>query len=159
MDYIPLPEYRYAWFFKHQEMPVPSEALSQIKPLSEASANQVWLQLISKKVNHPDLFLKDDWPSQQQTWQVTQQWQQQWESDDSDMPEIIDEYLQWEGNTIVYFCYHADNIIETTWDIFRAHWKNFLFLDNGPILLGKRRNEVLQFFEDDQLKIGIKGQV
>lgn len=159
MQYIPLKEYRYAWFFTHREMPVDEQTSTLIKPLCEADSNQIWQQQISKKANHPDLFAKDDWPSKHKTWQNEGQWQQQWESDASEMPDIVDQYIDWEDNSIVYFCYHADHIIETRWDVFRAHWKNFLFLDNGPILLGKRRSQVLQFFQTGQMKVGTKGEV
>lgn len=156
MQYISLNDYRYAWFFTHRELPIEPQSLSLIKPLVESRSNQLWHQLVSKDANHPDLFLRTDWPAKSTSWKVTGKWQVCWESDDGDLPREIEEFIDWEGNTVVYFCYHADNIIETTWEVFCSHWKNFLFLDNGPILLGKRRNEVIQFNQDGQFKLGMK---
>ncbi|EPJ55519.1 MAG: hypothetical protein OFPI_03220 [Osedax symbiont Rs2] len=156
MDYISLNKYRYAWFFKHRDLPLAEDTLQWIKPLAESSSSQIWHQLISKNVNHPDLFKDDDWPIRQSTWKVKAQWQSQWESEQPNLPKQIEDFIDWEGNTVVYFCYHADNMIETTWEIFAKHWKNFLFLDNGPLLIGKRRNEVIQFHHDGSFSLGCK---
>ncbi|OUS20171.1 hypothetical protein A9R01_18085 ['Osedax' symbiont bacterium Rs2_46_30_T18] len=156
MEYISLNNYRYAWFFKHRDLPVEDDILQLIRPLAENSSSQIWHQLISKNANHPDMFEADDWPAKQSTWSQQAQWQSQWESDELDLPEQIEDFIDWEGNTVVYFCYHADNMIETTWEIFSRHWKNFLFLDNGPILIGKRRSEVIQFHHDGHFSLGCK---
>jgi len=156
MQYIPLDDYRYSWFFKHRELTVDDQALLHIKPLAETVANQIWHQMISKNANHPDLFHKEDWPLKQNSWKVHGQWQESWESSASDLPDEVENFIEWEANTVVYFCYHSDNIIETTWEVFSQHWKNFLFLDNGPILIGKRRKEVIQFHEDGHFSLGEK---
>ncbi|NQZ30719.1 MAG: DUF2947 domain-containing protein [Oceanospirillaceae bacterium] len=156
MQYIPLEEYRYAWFFKHKELPINEQGLAFIKPLTETLSNQIWHQLVSNNANHPDLFHKEDWPRKQHTWTQEGQWQANWEAPGIEFPQAIEEFIEWEGNTVVYFCYCADNIIETTWDVFRQHWKNFLFLDNGPILIAKRRKEVIQFTDNGHFKLGMK---
>jgi hypothetical protein len=156
MDYQTLDSYRYTWFYKHQEMPVSDDDLLTIKPLVENRSNQLWHQLVSKNANHPDLFAKEDWPAQPKTWINSANWQKNWDSDDALLPDEIDEHISWEMNTVVYFCYHADHIVETTWEMFSKYWKNFLFLDNGPILIGKRRKEVIQFLDDGSFKIGLK---
>jgi len=156
MQYITLDDYRYTWFFKHRELPVNEQTLRQIKPLAETFSNQIWHQMISNNANHPDLFHKEDWPMKQNSWKIHGKWQGNWESQKSDLPDEVADFIDWEGNTVVYFCYHADNIIETTWEVFCTHWKNFLFLDNGPILIGKRRKEVIQFHEDGRFSLGEK---
>ena len=156
MEYISLDKYRYAWFFKHKELPISEDNLQLIKPLAESSSAQIWHQLISKNANHPDLFQAEDWPHKKSTWREKAQWQVQWDSEEKQLPDQIENFIDWEGNTVVYFCYNADNMIETTWEIFCQHWKNFLFLDNGPILIGKRRSEVIQFHQDGYFTIGCK---
>lgn len=159
MNYIPLEDYRYRWFFSHKDLPVAPADLLKIKPIANDSALQIWQQIISKRANHSELFHKDDWPKLSQTWLQTEQWQPAWESDESDLPDSVLDALNWEPETVVYFCYHSENIIETTWHVFKNSWKNFLFLDDGPILIGKRRDQVLQFLEDGQVKIGNRGSV
>ncbi|EPJ44320.1 MAG: hypothetical protein OFPII_35780 [Osedax symbiont Rs1] len=156
MEYLPLEQYRYSWFFKHKDLLIEEASLALIKPLAEQDANQLWHRLISENVNHPELFVKHDWPIKHSTWQKTGEWQSAWDAVDAQLPKLIQNHIDWEQNSIVYFCYHADNIIETTWGVFCSHWKNFLFLDNGPILIGKRRNEVIQFNDNGQFSIGTK---
>jgi hypothetical protein len=59
----------------------------------------------------------------------------------------------------VYFCIARDNIIETSFDVFKRNWQNFMFLADGSLLLGKKRDEVVQFLETGDAKLGIKSQV
>lgn len=156
MGYILLEKYRYAWFFYHKELLIAESELKAIKPLDSVSSHQIWHQLISKNANHPEFFDKSEWVGQPTTWHETGDWQAAWDSDDSSLPPLINEQVQWEGNTIVFFCYNNENIIETTWDVFTKNWKNFLFLDDGPILVGKRRKEVIQFQQNGQFLLGKK---
>ncbi len=159
MNYIPLEDYRYRWFFSHKDLPVDSTDLQKIKPIASDSAIQIWQQLISNRANHSELFHKDDWPKLNQTWSETVQWQDAWDGEETGLPRAVLDALNWEPETVVYFCYHSENIIETNWQVFEKNWKNFLFLDDGPILIGKRRAEALQFLDDGQVKIGVRGIV
>ena len=52
-----------------------------------------------------------------------------------------------------------DNIIETSFDVFKRNWQNFMFLADGSLLLGKKRNEVVQFLATGDAKLGIKASV
>lgn len=159
MEYISLNDYRYRWFFEHKDLPVDAADLSAIKPLSADCAQQIWQQIISKRANHPDLFHAEDWPKLSNSWVMTDHWQEAWDSDEYSLPESVLDHLEWDLGTVVYFCYNSEHIVETSWYVFEKYWKNFLFLDNGPILIGKRRSQTLQFFEGGQLKLGLKGQV
>lgn len=154
MSYLPVEQYKRAWIFRHKDLPISDEDLAQIKPLTEARAEQVWTQQISTHCNHPSLFNADDWASKSQTWLETDHWQQRWESDESALPDTLAEHLQWDDATVVWFCYSSEHVIETTWEIFRRHWKNFLFFDDGPILIGRKRKQVVQFHQTGNYRIG-----
>lgn len=78
----------------------------------------------------------------------------QWESDDSALPDVILQYLDWQDDVTIYFCYEKYNVIETKWSVFKRHWKNFLFYDDGPFLLARRRKQVLWFGNDGAVKLG-----
>ena len=71
--------------------------------------------------------------------------------------ERVAEFIDWQDDVTVYFCYEKYNVIETKWSIFKKHWKNFLFYDDGPILIGRRRKESLWFDSDDKVKLGYRG--
>ncbi|WP_306556766.1 DUF2947 family protein [Colwellia sp. M166] len=72
------------------------------------------------------------------------------------LPEQILAHLAWDNNTVVYYCSARDNVIETTWAVFKRCWKNFLFMDDGAILIAKKRKETAQFLSTGYFKVGHK---
>jgi len=157
MNYISLDSLKNAWVFKHKSLPIESEILSQIKPMSEARSKVLWDTLISKQVDHPDFFKEGDWPFNKSNWLDTGNWEKRWDGDNADLPELITEHLQWDNNTVVYFCCSRNLVIETSWKVFALCWKNFLFMDDGTILIGKKRNQAVQFLSNGNFKVGNKG--
>ncbi len=149
-----LEQYRKAWIFRHKDMPVDEENLLRITPLGEARSLQLWQQHVSNQSQHPEHFEGDDWPAKESCWHEQGEWQELWESDEPDLPQSILQALDWAENTVVYFCYDSRDIVETKWDVFRKHWKNFLFFDDGPLLLGKKRKQVVQFHQDGSFSLG-----
>lgn len=156
MKYIPLDDFKRAWIFKHHEMRVSDGDLESIKPLSETYASDVWRRLVSEHCDHPDHFGAGDWADQESTWQLEGHWQECWESDALALPDVIANFIDWDINTVVYFCYDSSLIIETTWAVFQRCWKNFLFFDDGPVLVGKKRQQVMQFFDEGRVRLGKK---
>ncbi|ROS05060.1 DUF2947 family protein [Sinobacterium caligoides] len=154
MNYIPMNEYKKAWIFRHRDLPVTEEDLAQIKPMTASRSDEVWRHLVSEMSTEPDHFTNGDWAGNKKTWQQLERWQEAWDSDDMALPEVLAEHLDWEGNTVVYFCYESDHIIETTWEVYRRNWKNFLFYDDGPLLLGRKRRQVAQFLQNGNVKVG-----
>lgn len=156
MKYLPLEDCPKAWVFRHKDMPVPPQDLALIKPLAPLRAADLWRSLISKQANHPDHFDKSDWPAQEKTWLERGTWQQAWESDDPALPALVVEHFPWDDNTVVFFCYDSEQVLETTWEVFKRHWKNFLFYDDGPLLVGRKRRQVAQFFNSGEMAVGNK---
>lgn len=156
MSYLPLDEYPRKWVFTHQSMPVPEEDLEQIKPLSMARAAQIWRDNISAQSPDSERFAKDDWPSKTQNWQQSLDWMKTWDSENVDLPAEVLEFIEWQDDVTVYFCYEKYNVIETKWSIFKKHWKNFLFFDDGPILIARRRNEALWFHSKGHVDLGVR---
>ena len=157
MNYIDLESYSRKWIFNHNSLPIDSTELANIKPFSKARAGQLWSQLISAQCNFTDQFGKGDWAHNQDTWSEQADWQQAWDDDDcNDLPAEVLEHLSWDDNSKVYFCYEKFNIIETTWGTFKRHWKNFLFYDDGALLLSAKRKEVLSFQQNGTVLIGTR---
>lgn len=154
MNYIPLEDYKQGWIFRHKEMPVPEEIRADIKPLADDSAQQFWRQYLSKEATHAAHFLGDDWPAKQGVWLDSGKWQDIWEGDSNELPELIADHCQWDDNTVVYFCYDLHNVIQTSWKLFRCYWKNFLFYDDSVFLIGKKRSQVVRFESDGTFEVG-----
>ena len=156
MSYLTVNDLKNAWVFKHKSLPITEKDLLKIKPMDAARSLVLWDTFISKQVDHPDFFKKGDWPFDTNSWKSTENWESQWDKDDLDLPAAILEHIQWDNNTVVYFCVNRTLVIETTWQIFKRCWKNFLFMDDGTILIGKKRNEALQFMSNGNVKLGKK---
>ncbi|MGD8109166.1 DUF2947 domain-containing protein [Vibrio sp. TRT 21S02] len=154
MSYLPLDEYQRKWIFTHQSMPVPDADLSSIKPMSQARAAQLWKENISAQSPDAERMSSSDWPMKASNWSETVDWMDAWESDDDTLPESISAHIDWQDDVTVYFCYEKYNVIETKWSVFKKHWKNFLFYDDGPILIGRRRTQALWFDSNGQVKLG-----
>ncbi len=154
MSYLPLQQYPRKWIFTHQSLPVADDALAQIKPMTPARSAQFWQENISRESPDMDRLSSQDWPSAHKSWSEETPWMEAWESDNSELPADILDYLDWQDDVTVYFCYEKYNVIETKWAIFKAHWKNFLFYDDGPMLLARRRKQALWFQSSGVVRLG-----
>ncbi|MDP2562306.1 DUF2947 domain-containing protein [Psychrobium sp. 1_MG-2023] len=156
MSYTPLDQHKKAWIFRQHSLPISEEDKAKIKPMEAQRATVFWNTFISKQVDHPDFFKKGDWPFNPNTWFEQGKWEPTWDSDESDLPELILEHLTWPNNTVVYFCNDRQHVIETTWEVFKRCWKNFLFMDDGPLLVGKKRDQAVQFMSNGTFRVGTK---
>ncbi|TPH12926.1 DUF2947 family protein [Litorilituus lipolyticus] len=156
MNYLSIEQLKNAWVFKHKSLPIDELELTKIKPMTVQRSNVLWDTFISRHNDHPDFFQKGDWPFDKSNWLEQGKWEGLWDSEEDGLPPLIAEHLSWDNNTVVYFCCERNLIIETTWLVFKQYWKNFLFMDDGSILIGKKRNEAVQFNNTGYFKIGNK---
>lgn len=156
MKYLDWSEYKQGWVFRHREMPVAEQDLADIRPLAAADAEQFWRQHISKEATHASHFMNDDWPARNGVWSERGEWQALWDSDSNELPELIAAHLSWEDNTPVWFCYSSSHVVQSSWKTLRRYWKNFLFFDDEPILVGKKRQQVVRFHSDGSFEIGTR---
>ena len=156
MNYLNWSDYKQGWIFRHREMPVPETDMAEIHPLTAAASEQLWRQQISKEATHASHFMNDDWPARNGVWTDQGEWQGPWDSDSAELPELMATHLSWEDNTQVFFCYSSVHVVQTTWQIFRKHWKNFLFFDDEPLLIARKRQQVVRFHSDGTFDIGIR---
>jgi len=156
MSYIPLEQHSKAWVFRHQSLPISEADSVQIKPMTSPRAITLWGGFVSNQVDHPDFFKKGDWAFNPNTWTDQGKWEPTWDSDETDLPALILEHLDWANNTTIYYCNDRHHVIETNWGVFKRCWKNFLFMDDGPLLIGKKRDQVVQFLSNGTFRIGTK---
>lgn len=154
MKYLKLEDFDRAWIFRHKDLPLSDDIKAAIKPYTEIVSNQLWNQYISQQAGHSSQFGNGDWPNRKGVWQERASWQEAWDSADNTMPGLILNHLDWDDNTNVLFFYDADRVVETSWKVFKASWKNFLFFDDGPILLGKKRKQAVQFLQNGEFSVG-----
>ncbi|PSV48369.1 DUF2947 domain-containing protein [Photobacterium indicum] len=156
MNYVELDKYSRKWIFTHASMPVAAADLEEIKPFTQARSSQIWSEHISKHSPDADHFEKGDWASNEKIWSEDTDWQTEWDNDDATLPNEVLEFIDWEDNTTVFFCYEKYNVIETKWGVFKRNWKNFLFFDDGPMLIGRKKKQVLWFNSNGTFKSGLR---
>ncbi|MCV2402642.1 DUF2947 domain-containing protein [Marinomonas sp. C2222] len=148
--YQPLETFSKFWIFKRDDPKIEPNDLDGIRLLTEQRANDIWRDYISDEQLHPDKLSDESWlnSSSLMSDEVSKvQWEKVWESDREQLPEdFLSHFSAWGEDTKIYFCCHNELIFETTWSIFQRTWKAFLFLDNGPILIGKKKKQAAQFF-------------
>ncbi|WP_413284529.1 DUF2947 domain-containing protein [Vibrio sp. MA40-2] len=156
MSYLNFNEYHRKWIFTHHSMPVDESLHSLIKPMTAERSAQFWKENLSAQSPDSERFSNQDWPTKTNSWFNVVDWMSEWESDDNALPEEILQHIDWQDDVTVYFCYEKYNVIETKWFVFKQNWKNFLFYDDGPILLARRRKQALWFASDGSVKLGEK---
>jgi hypothetical protein len=157
MSYIAINEYSRKWIFTHQSMPMSDDQLATLKPMTQTRSAMFWQENVSKMSPDAERLAKEDWPMKESNWLSTTSWMDAWDDDDDlELPSEVLEHIDWQDDVTVYFCYEKYNVIETKWKTFRENWKNFLFYDDGPILLGRRRDQALWFNTDGTVKIGVR---
>ncbi|RJG48195.1 DUF2947 domain-containing protein [Motilimonas pumila] len=154
MNYFPLDEHKKAWVFKRHDLPISEPDLATIKPMVTGRAGQLWQTRISKQSDHPDFFKKGDWPFNVNSWHSQGNWETQWDSDNAELPDEILTSIDWPDHTTVYFCCDKRNVIETQWGTFKRCWKNFLFMDDGSLLIAKKQLQALQFLSNGDYRLG-----
>ncbi|GLS83210.1 DUF2947 family protein [Paraferrimonas haliotis] len=155
-NYLALADFKNAWMFNRNDVGVSGDDKALIKPMTEFRATQLWKQLISKQVDHPDFFKKGDWPFNVTNWQESGDWEALFDSEHASLPEQILEHLDWDENTVVYYCVDQKTVIETQWAVFKRCWKAFLFMDDGSLLVGKKRQQAVQFLSNGTFQIGVR---
>jgi len=146
--YQPLECFTKSWIFKRNDPKIESEDLENIRLFSEQRAGQIWRDYISDEQIHPDHFTDYDWMKKvsAQAPNPKVQWEKIWDSEQSSLPdELVEHFAPWGDDTLVYFCCNNELVFELTWGVFKRSWKAFLFLDNGPVLVGKKKKQAAQF--------------
>lgn len=146
--YQSLEQFSKSWIFKRNDPKVELEDLQAIRLMSEQGAAQIWRDYISDEQIHPDHFSERDWAkkSDAQAAEGKVQWEGVWDSDQPALPDaVLLHFSTWGEETKVFFCCQNELVFELTWGVFKRTWKAFLFLDNGPILVGKKKKQAIQF--------------
>lgn len=151
-QYRSLSESGKEWVFRREEPAVTPDDRAAILLLSETAGANIWRDYVSDEHLYPDLLSQQSWVKRGVIDQCD--WENAWESDDEALPEkVLDHCSQWGGDTKIYFCCHADLVLETTWAVFQRNWKAFLFLDSDSILVGRKKKQAVQFAEQGDAKL------
>lgn len=156
IEYTQLEKHHDIDYFTDPDVFVPKKYRLQIKPLTHKSADQFWEKYISAYNKHTMLLNENDWFNNVEL-EAIANWQNDWnENNYTRITNILKDKVSWPEDTTIYFCWSNTNIIETTWSIFTSYWINFLFDDEGPILITKENDELFTIGPGDNISYGCK---
>lgn len=144
IKYVSMDDYEYNWYFYDEEIRVPRDDIISIKPLSLEYSGLLWEQYVS---NHKEHYMLLD---SQNKLLISEQEKYNWDDDwnngtyENFQNYLIETVLYKLSDTIIIF-WSKNYSVETKWSIFTKHWANFLFDDEGVVLVNITNKKVLVF--------------
>lgn len=112
--------------------------------LDKETSSSLWQQYISPNNRHFMLLANNEWPSQiVQKENFIYNWSKNWDDNNIDGFRDVLLELNLPANSEILFFWMQEIAIKTTWQIFTRNWINFLYEDEGCILLILKQNKSL----------------
>lgn len=128
------------------DSPLPADCLSELHPLTEESACDLWAEFICPSARHPMQLPAEAWPVRLYSSDMTANWQEDWNDDSAIVfRDWLGGTLPWAPDTPVVFTWSAARSVATSWKIFLRCWRHFLVDDEGPFLWSLSHAEAIAF--------------
>jgi len=110
--------------------------LNKIQVLSEELSKEQWVKHVSAINRHFMLLKEDEWPSLiVQNKNHLYHWLEDGNNDEQDVFSQILEAINVSADTLIYFFWMKEVSVKTTWGVFTTNWANFLYEDEGCIVV------------------------
>ena len=120
----------------HDDPPLTELAKSLISALNETESNHHWDRLVSLNKRHFMLLEDSDWPSQLvATSSVFYSWLDDWNNDSPDQFSSRLRTLDLAADVPVFIFWMRETGARTNWGTFTDNWINFLYEDEGCIVV------------------------
>ena len=151
--YVDMNKYEGNWFFYDKAVPVNEQDIKLIKPLTKQYSIFLWSKYISQKNRHLMLLEKNEWPNLLKIQEYN--WAEDWnERNYNGLSEYLINKASFIDDDLIYFFWMKETGVETTWAIFLKYWINFLFEDEGPILISPEKDDAFSFGPSGTVLIG-----
>ncbi|PCJ45873.1 MAG: hypothetical protein COA99_03800 [Moraxellaceae bacterium] len=140
--------------------PIMSESdLDRIQILKEAESEEYWAESVSGKNRHFMLLDDDEWPSkilaENSPWY---RWVDDWNGDNFSVFKSMLLSLDIEREAAIIVFWMKETSIKTTWGVFSDNWANFLYEDEGCIIVIPSSDTSIVLSNDYAWK-GLRGTV
>jgi DUF2947 family protein len=148
------------WAFFHPTHVIAPEDRACIGCLEDAAARSLWHELVSthRRERHPMLLPSDHWSCRLEAngpnWQTS--WERPLSSDD--VAAFLRSRIAWPEDAEVFFIEMRERALRTLWSVFLRTWRNFLFSDEGPILVSLHHPEFVSFGPSGFMGIGNRAE-
>lgn len=153
--YIDMKYYPNNWYFYDKDISIADCDIEKIKPFTQQYCSFLWNHYISKSGRHSILLKPDEWLVELLKNNPICYFDTDWNENRYDtLRDLLSECLHFNNQDHIYFFWNREDGIETTWEIFLRYWINFLFNDEGPILINPSSKHVIRFGSDGSVRIG-----
>ena len=138
--------------FLHDDPKLPQKAADSIAVLGRSQAEKLWDRFIGAgrvltKRRHFMLLSENEWPSQlTRTALSSFEWAEDWDANrHGPFRDWLRTHCDASDDSSVHILYMREHCVTTLWTTFCDHWINFLYEDEGVILLLPSRAEAFLF--------------
>ncbi len=121
-------------FYNDPEMP--ADHLEKVTPLNKAESSALWQKFVSPSNRHLMLLDDTEWPSklivENACWYY---WVDDWNNDDFSTFASMLSSLPVKNETVLHLFWMQECGITTTWEVFSQNWGNFLYEDEGVVIV------------------------
>lgn len=142
-EYMSMDEFDGNWWFYDESIRVPDNDILLIKPFTKMQSERLWEKFISKRNRHFMLLDGDEFIT---IGEPAYKWLDDWNDYDfNKMSTYLRKSISYKYEDYIIVFYMKEISIRTTWNIFLKHWINFLFEDEGTIVLNPKSECILVF--------------
>jgi hypothetical protein len=120
----------------HDDPKMSASDIEQVDILSESTCSNKWIEYVSAVNRHFMQMQDDEWPAKvvadSNFWY---RWQEEWNDDDFCKFSSLLRDVSLPGNSTLYVFWMKEVGVKTTWEVFCNNWGNFLYEDEGCILV------------------------
>lgn len=117
--------------------PMSADDRSTIRRLSPDEASAFWDAFVSPVGDHLKTLPEEVWPSLMRSKKFLRyRWYDDWNADRLEPMKSMLQKLR-DDDAVVYVCWSRFSCVETTNGVFARNWINFLYDDEGVLLLSK----------------------
>jgi hypothetical protein len=152
--YIDMKEFGGNWFFYMDDMKVPDKDIKSIKPLSDEFSSLLWNKNINNHKRHFALFSNYEKMALSLK-KIDYNWQDDWNNNyNENFSNYLRENISYNPYDTIIVFWSKECAVETNWEIFLKYWSNFLFDDEGVILINTADERILLFTSDGMMQLG-----
>lgn len=152
--YISMSDFSQNWCFYDEELKISRKDLNHILPLSKEYSSKIWNNHIHNEVSHFSLLNSYEKKALQLV-KKEYNWQKDWNNSTyNNFSEYLNNNVMFIAEEKIIVFWSKVCSAETDWATFLKHWPNFLFEDEGVILLNTMNGHILLFTSDGLIYTG-----
>jgi hypothetical protein len=148
--YLSLADSGIDWYFTDPEICIPINDLYLIRPLTKEYSSELWNRHISSDAREKHFMLLNDDHWCLKNMEHLYNWRDDWnENDHEGFSKILNDRSICGNEDDIILFWMKERSVETKWRIFTKYWMNFLFEDEGMIIINDKSDKSIVLSNGD----------